>query len=450
MTNNKQEKKKNLTDAILESISDGVFTVDENFIITSFNRAAEKITGINKAEAIGMICSDVFKSSMCEADCALRQTIKNKKPIINKTAFIVDVYGNKIPVSVSTAVLRDENNNIIGGAETFRDLSEIEALRKELSGKCKIGDFLSNSQSMCGVLELAKAVADSPSSVLIEGETGTGKEVLARAIHEQSPRKNAPFIAINCGALPDNLLESELFGYKKGAFTGAQKDKLGRFALADKGTIFLDEIGEISPAMQVKLLRVLQEKTFEPLGAIKSEKTDVRIIAATNKNLKEMVDKQEFRQDFFYRINVVSLKIPPLRERKDDIPVLADSFVKKLNHIQNRNIKGITPQAYSALMTHDWPGNVRELENIIERAFVLCRNELISIKHLPFSQDNFSNENLSVSNIKKATQENEKKVILTTLEKNNYNRTKTAKELGIHKTTFYRKIQKLGLKINKN
>ena len=249
-------KSRTPTEAILESISDGVFTVDLEWRITSFNRAAEEITGVRREEAISSLCSEVFRSSMCGTDCALQQTLKTGKPIIGKSGYIIKADGSRKPISVSTAVLRDDNGRVIGGAETFRDLSELEALRRELQGKFQVGD-LSRSPVMQRVLEALPAIAASPSTVLILGETGTGKELVARTIHSLSPRRNGPFIAVNCGALPDTLLESELFGYKVGAFTGATKDKPGRFALAKKGTILLDEIGEKRAALQVKLLRVL-------------------------------------------------------------------------------------------------------------------------------------------------------------------------------------------------
>ena len=257
---------------ILESISDGVFTVDEFWNITYFNRAAEEITGISRNEALGRRCSDVFRSSICEGSCFLKKTIESGSSVINKPCFIINSKGEKIPVTISTAVLRDEKGKISGGAETFRDLSDIESLKKKLSGNTAAGTMHSHSPLMHRIFDILPAVASSRSTVLIEGDTGTGKEVLARTIHSLGSSPDSPFIAVNCGALPDTLLESELFGYKRGAFTGADTDKPGRFSLAGSGTIFLDEIGEISSALQVRLLRVLQEHTFEPLGSVKTEK----------------------------------------------------------------------------------------------------------------------------------------------------------------------------------
>lgn len=441
------------TGAILESISEGVFTVDEDWRITSFNRAAVSITGIPKEHAIGRLCSEVFCSDMCESSCALRKTFKSKKPIINKTGYIINSAGSKVPISLSTAVLRNKDGEIIGGAETFRDLSEVESLKSELKESYSFGRFITHSPIMSGLIDTAKAVSVSPSTVLITGETGTGKELLARSIHENSLNSSEPFMAINCGALPDTLLESELFGYKKGAFTGAYNNKLGRFSLAGKGTLFLDEIGEISPAMQVRLLRVLQEGTFEPLGSTKTEKSNARIIAATHRDLGEMVANGQFRQDLFYRINVISLEVPPLRDRKEDIPYLMEHFLIKYNQLQNKKIKTIAPEVYSILLDYDWQGNIRELENIVERATVLSTSNEFTKTLLPADllasvdkqKTSDSDMDAQSSGIKSTVELNEKALIIQALQANNYSRTKTAKSLGVHKTTLYRKMIKYSI-----
>jgi PAS domain S-box-containing protein len=436
-------------DAILESISDGVFTVDLEWRITSFNRAAEEITNIRRAEAMGRHCSEVFRSSICEAECALRQTLKTGKPIIGKSTYIIDADGARIPISVSTAVFRDPKGRVIGGAETFRDQSEIEALRQELQGKSRIGDLVSRSPLMQKVFEVLPAIAASPSTVLILGETGTGKELMARTIHSLSQRRNGPFIAVNCGALPDTLLESELFGYKAGAFTGANKDKPGRFALAKGGTLFLDEISEVSPALQVGLLRVLQERTYEPLGATRTEFADVRIIVATNTNLADQMSQGTFREDLYYRLNVVRVELPPLRRRKEDIPLLVDQFIARFNRLQQKSIQGITNEALSLLMAHGWPGNIRELENVIERSFILCSKGHIGIKHLPEELTSHNVTRVSTSNIKMARDMLDAHAIRTALEQNSYNRLAAANELGIHKSTLFRKMKKLGISLPK-
>ena len=435
------------TEAILESISDGVFTVDEEWRVTSFNRAAEEITGVSREEAIGQRCSEVFRSSICGPDCALLHTMKTEKPIIGKTCYIIDAEGDKIPISISTAVLRNEDGKVIGGAETFRDISEIEALRHELHGKYHVGDLVSRSAAMQKVFEILPAISASPSTVLIQGATGTGKERLAQTIHALSPQSEGGFVAINCGALPDALLESELFGYKAGAFTDAKKDKPGRFALAQDGTIFLDEIGDISPAMQVRLLRVLQERVYEPLGATRSVETNARIITATNKNLAELVQKGEFREDLYYRINVVRVELPALDRRKEDIPLLAEHFIERFNHLQGKTIQGITADTLSLLMAHNWPGNVRELENVIERAFVLCTGDMIGIEHMPDELTTHARITGQAQDVQAAHQLLDAQAIQSALKRNAYNRQAAANELGIHKSTLFRKIKKLGIQL---
>jgi len=430
---------------ILESISDGVFTVDAEWRITSFNRAAEEITGVARKEAIGQRCSEVFRSNMCGTDCALQKTLKSVKPIIGKSAYIIKADGVRIPISISTAVLKNKSGKIIGGAETFRDLSEIETLRQELRGKMGFGDLISRSPLMQKIFEILPAIAASPSTVLITGETGTGKELVARTIHKLSPRSKGPFVAVNCAALPDELLESELFGYKKGAFTGANHDKPGRFSIAKGGTLLLDEIGEVSPALQVKLLRVLQDRVFEPLGATRSEIADVRIIVATNQDLAEMVKTGTFREDLYYRVNVVRVTLPPLRRRKEDIPLIIDQLVEHFNCLWRKSVSGISMEVLSLLMAHDWPGNVRELENAIERAFVLCNEGEIAMKHLPEELTAHHSDNTLPGDMRSAYHTIEAQSIQSALERNNFNRIAAAKELGIHKTTLFRQIKKLGL-----
>ncbi len=439
------KKTENVTDIILESISDGVFTVDHEWRIMSFNAAAEKITGIPRAEAIGNYCWDVFRANMCEGNCALKRTMNEGEPIVSSSTYIINSDRKRIPITVSTSVLKTEDGNIIGGVETFRDMSVIEELRKELDSRYQAGDMVSSSVSMKRIFELIPHVADSDSTVLIQGETGTGKEILAQAIHNASPRKEKPFIAINCGALPDNLLESELFGYKKGAFTNAVKDKPGYFAAAEGGTVFLDEIGEISQAFQVKLLRVIESLEYTPLGSVSSVKANIRILAATNKNLNEMVLNGGFRQDLYYRINIVHMDLPPLRERMEDIPLLVNRFIEKMNRIKGRNLLGIEHEALSVLMSHGFPGNIRELENMIEHAFVLCREGSINMTHLPSTIVPDITKTSNTDSIVEAVKNAEADAILDALKRNNYNKTAAAVDLGMHKSTLFRKIKKLGI-----
>ncbi len=452
---NKVQSVKNTTDAthvthiILESISDGVFTVDHNWRIMSFNRAAESITGIDRKEAVGRHCWDVFRSNMCEGDCALKRTMKEGKSFVSSSTHIIDINRKKIPIAVSTSLLCDENGTVLGGVETFRDLSLVEELRKELNERVQFKDMVSRSPLMQKMFKILPQISQSDATVLIQGETGTGKELLARAVHNLSDRKNKPFKAINCGALPDTLLESELFGYKAGAFTHAVKDKPGLFELAAGGTILLDEIGDISPAFQVRLLRVLEDHKFQPLGGIQTHKADFRIIAATHKDLGDMVKKGLFRQDLFYRINVVNLTLPPLRNRMEDLPLLSEKIIGKLNNLRGRSIGGLEPRAMELMMAHDFPGNIRELENIIERAFVLCRNGLIQSSHLPdfLIEDDVPPESGKSLDVILASAET--RAILNALRQNNFSRNAAAKELGLHKSTFFRKIKKLNITIPK-
>ncbi len=433
------------TSTILDSIAEGVFTVDKDWHITTFNRAAEEIIGISHNEAIGRICRDVFHSSICDAQCALRESIEHNKQI-TRSIYIINVDGERIPIKISATPLKDIKGNIIGGVETFINLSEIITLRKELYNKYSFSDIISKNKQMQNIFAILPDLAESDSTVLIEGDSGTGKELIALALHNLSRRKDKPCIIVNCAALPDTLLESELFGYKKGAFTDAYQDKLGRFALAEGGTIFLDEIGDVSPALQVHLLRVLQEKTYEPLGSTKSLKADVRIITATNKRLKDLMEQGKFREDLYYRLNVIRLYLPPLKERPEDIPLLIEHFVHKFRDLKGKNIIGISDEALIILMQYDFPGNIRELENIIEYSFILCKSDLIEPQHLPEKFRPYKENNLSISTIKTLA-EIEKQAIYNALVRNNWKRMATAKELNIDKGTLRRKILKYNLSI---
>ncbi|MBN2216023.1 MAG: sigma 54-interacting transcriptional regulator [Pirellulales bacterium] len=430
---------------ILDSINDGVFTVDDQWRITSFNRAAERITGVRREEALGRRCCEVFRASICETACALRQTLTTGRPVANKAVYILDARGNRVPISVSTAVFKDERGQTIGGVETFRDLRLAEELRKELETQDGFAEIVGHGPAMREVFQFLPQIAESDSTVLIEGASGTGKEVFARAIHRLSPRRAKRFVAINCGALPDTLLESELFGHKAGAFTDARQDKQGRFALAEGGTLFLDEIGDVSPAMQVRLLRVLQERVYEPLGSVETIKTDVRIIAATNKDLAKLVRKGAFRDDLFYRIHVIRLALPNLRERREDIPLLVEHFIAKFNRLQGKDVAGASDEVLARLMDYDYPGNVRELENIIEHAFVLCRGPLIEVSHLP-PQFRGADSEQPLPNLDGMTLEAmERFLIANALRRTDGNRAAAARQLGINPSTLFRKLKSLGI-----
>jgi len=434
---------------ILNSIADGVFTTDNDGKITFMNKAAEEITGFSNKEAIGHHCFEIFRADICQSKCALKETLKTKKDIINLSATILKKGGQKVPISISTAVLKNERGQMMGGVETFRDLSAIEQLKKELSRQYTVGDIISKNHLIHDIFNILPNIAESDSTVLIQGASGTGKELFAKAIHNLSGRKTKTFIKVNCGALPDTLLESELFGYVKGAFTDAKKDKPGRFTLANGGTIFLDEVGDMSPSLQVKLLRVLQEKEYEPLGSTGPRKTDVRIIAATNKDLSTLVNEGKFRDDLYYRLNVVKVDLPSLSQRREDIPLLIDAFIQKFNAKMGKQITGVSDQALRLLLGYDFPGNVRELENIIEHAFVLCGGNRIDLDCLP--KELILKQKKTDLSISLSLKEEhplgkaEAEIVIRTLEKNGGSRVKAAEELGISRATLWRKIKRYGL-----
>jgi PAS domain S-box-containing protein len=433
---------------ILDSIADGVFTVDRNWRITSFNLAAEIITGWEREDAIGQSCSDVFHSSICGKNCAVAEALYTASPVSNRSITIADVEGKRKSISISAAPLVDIVGNVIGGVETFRDLSVEETLRKQLMQRYTFDEIISKSQAMQRYFGILPDIAVSDSTVLILGESGTGKGVMAEAIVNASARKDKPFISVNCGAIPDTLLESELFGYRSGAFTDARKDRDGRFAAAEGGTIFLDEIGDIPHPLQVKLLRVLEERVYEPLGSNTSIKVDIRVIAATNRDLKQLVEEGRFRDDLFYRLNVVNITLPPLRERREDIPLLIEHFVDKFRAEKQKDIAGVSDEVMKKLMQHDFPGNIRELENIIEYSFILCPGGFIQERHLPEALNATNGEEAMQNNTDAAGQtleQIERFAILGSLKRNKWKKMMTCRELGISKDTLRRKIERYSL-----
>jgi PAS domain S-box-containing protein len=431
---------------ILDSLEEGVFTVDLDWRITSFNRAAEKITGIERDQALGRQCFEVFRADVCETGCLLRRTMETGVPLANMPVNVYRADKKKIPISVTTSLLQDSEGRSVGGVETFQDISAIKELQKALRQQHSFEDIVSKNPKMIKIFSLLPQVAASGSTVLIEGDSGTGKELIARAIHHHSPQRSGPFVAVNCGALPDTLIESELFGYKAGAFTDARQDKPGRFALAQNGTIFLDEIGDISPAVQMRLLRVLQQRVYEPLGSAKSVPTNARVIAATHRNLEELVKAKTFRDDLFFRINVFKIVLPPLSERREDIPLLVDHAIERFNHQKGRTVAGVSREAMAALMLYDWPGNVRELENAVEHAFILCRDDVIRIEDLP---ERIIPKEKSMSLPAGLTlQDIEKTAILQALNRHQGRKVATARELGIDKNTLRRKMIRLGIRLD--
>jgi PAS domain S-box-containing protein len=423
---------------ILESITEGIFTIGKDKEIRYFNTAAEVITGFQSREAIGHKCFDILRSSLCERGCLLDSTITTGRPQTADHVFIIHKTGAQIPVSLATHALKDRQGKVIGGLEIFRDLSEVEQLRKEMARGFTHLDIVGRHPKLREILGFLPDVAQSDSPVLIEGATGTGKELVARAIHFLSSRRQGPFVAVNCAALPDTLLESELFGYSKGAFTGALRNKPGRFSAADRGTLFLDEIANTSTAFQADLLRVLEDGEFTPLGDIRPRKTDFRIVTASNVNLKKMVQEGRFREDLYYRLKVVRIELPPLKERKDDLPLLIDHFIRKFNLIKGKSIQGVAPDVLACLMDYPFPGNIRELENIIEYAFISCKGPLIAKEHL--SPDILSRPAFD-TNRPEENPSPEVQKIRAVLQAQGGNRLKAARALGISRTTLWRRLR---------
>ena len=438
------------TSVILDSIADGVFTVDHEWRITSFNRAAERITGVSREFALGSLCHTVLRANICESSCVLRKTLSTGASVVNKTVYIVRPDGRSVPISISTSVLRDEDGNVVGGVETFRDLSHLERLRRNLIRDHSFHQIISRNHKMRRVFAILPDIARSDSTVLVQGPSGSGKELVARAIHDLSPRRQGPLVVINCGALPDTLLESELFGYKAGAFTDAKRDKPGKFALARGGTLFLDEIGDVSLALQARLLRVLQEKVYEPLGDTRTHRADVRVVAATNKDLKELMHTGRFRKDLYYRLNVVEVFLPDLAGRREDVPLLANHFLRELSKAHGKELVSISDEVLAVLLRYDYPGNIRELKNIIEYAFILCPGGVLLPEHLPehLAQHGQEAEPAAPGPASPATIiDMEERMIRESLRRNGYHRVATARHLGISKTTLWRKIRKYGIEV---
>jgi len=432
-----------LSDLIFNSISDGVFTVDEKCRITSFNKAAESITGFNSSEAVGKHCFDIFRTEICHKQCALKDTLRRHDPIEDARVTIITKDGREIPISVTTTLLQDESGVAIGAVEFFRDVSEVERLRNKLAEKQTLSEIISVSSSMQQLIAMLPDIAESECNVLILGPSGCGKELFAQVIHSLSPRCYGPHIKLNCAALPETLLESELFGYTKGAFTDAKRDKPGQFSLANDGTLMLDEVSEMAVSLQVKLLRVLNNGEYRPLGSAKTFHTNARIIAATNANLEDMIERGLFREDLYYRLNVVEIQIPALKDRPEDIPLLVNHYLKRFQKKSRKKIKRVSPDAIAVLRKCSFPGNVRELENAIEHAFVMCHGEEISIEHLPHHVLSKSASH-SPAHLE---QKDERSIIRQALERNRGNKTKAAIELGMHRSTLWRKIKTLGIEV---
>jgi len=434
---------RNLAAIIFDSISDGVFTTDSECRITAFNQAAEQITGFSREQAIGRYCFDIFRTDICQSQCALRHTLRNGEPASSRRVNIMARDGRSIPVRVRTTLLRERDGTPVGAVEFFRDLSVEEELRDRLTECDAFSNLRSENEQMQDILRLLPEIAKSECNVLVQGPSGSGKELVAQAIHNLSPRRHGPYIRVNCAALPETLLESELFGYAKGAFTDAKRDKPGQFQLASGGTLLLDEIAEMSLSLQVKLLRVLNNGEFQPLGSTRTLHADARIITSTNRDVEAMVRTGAFREDLYYRINVVALTIPPLCKRLEDLSRLANFFLERFRNRQGKRITEISGEAMAVLRRYDWPGNIRELENAIEHAFVLCKEERIEPRHLPERIANYVREQ-GHQPVQFGNSSSEA-VIRECLRRNNGDRAKTAAELGIHRSTLWRKLRQYGI-----
>jgi PAS domain S-box-containing protein len=418
--------------------------------VRCLNKQARLLTGLSTKDALGAPLEEVFPPDGGELRSLITSVMESGKPIRGARTYIVNTHGERIPVIANTAPVLDETGTISGTVVSLEDNRAIEALRLELRHKYTFGDIVTRDHRMLRLLQILPTVAESESTVLIVGPTGTGKELFAHALHSASPRSKGPFVAVNCAALPDTLLESELFGYKKGAFTDAKRDKPGRLALATGGTLFLDEVGDLSLTTQAKLLRVLEGKQYQPLGATQSVEADVRIIAATNQDLSSMVESGQFRSDLYYRLNVIGFRLPALSERPGDIPLLVEHFIEVLNAEKGRHIKQVSPAAMSWLMRCDYPGNVRELRSIIERAYVLCPHDQIeedclSMHLLGAPPSELPQQRRAPLPLRRLPSEEQRRVIYKTLREHNGHRGKTAEALGIDKSTLWRKMKKHGI-----
>ena len=432
-----------LIEALFNSVSEGVFAIDSDFRIAAINDAALRTLGLPRHRALGRPCREVFRSNLCGDDCPLSQAFQRGMPQYNNCALIKDARGRDLPVTLSTALVKDKQGQVVGGVETFVNLEAIKDHFRQLDAGRPLENIVSNDPAMNQLLEILPTIARSATTILINGETGTGKNLIARAIHNLSARADGPMITVNCAALPETLLEAELFGHKAGAFTGAFKDRAGRLAAAEGGTLFLDEIGDVPLSMQVKLLRVLQERVYERLGDQTPRPCNVRFITATNRDLEAMVREGGFRRDLYYRINVLNVDVPPLRERKGDIPHLIQRFIDRMSLSRGKEIRGISSAALELLMSHDYPGNVRELENVIEHAWVMCRSGVLDVEHLP--RQVLGGREVAEGGQWKGLAGAEARYLLQVLERHDWHRGRAAGELGLHRTTLQRKIKRLGL-----
>ena len=435
-------------DTLFEHLAEGVFTINNRWRITAFNRRAQEITGYQSEEVLGRNCWDIFRSDLCKSNCPLKLTMETGVLRMDQDVRIVDKGGRARSILVNTSVIKNKHGLVMGAVESFRPIAQLEGAEESpVSLAERSGQIVGQSPGLIHVLNMLPDVAASDATVLIEGESGTGKELIAKAIHAQSPRAGGPFVAVNCSALAETLLESELFGHVKAAFTGALNNKVGRFELAKGGTLFLDEVGEIKPEIQIKLLRVLEERVFERVGGTRPIRMDSRIIAATNKSLSQEVHQGRFREDLYYRLRTVPISIPPLRDRVGDISLLIDFFVHQLNRRYGKSVRGVDPKVLRLFQQYSWPGNVRELEHALEHAFVFVKGPIITASHIPELNPIQAPREAgpSVGDEASSEWEDEKVTLYRVLEKVQGRRDAAAHLLGISRSTLWRKMKLHGL-----
>jgi PAS domain S-box-containing protein len=434
----------NLTHSdILDHFPEGVFLINTRWQIGYFNHVAEEITGFKREEVLGKFCWDVFRADLCQKDCPMRISMSSGDVVVDREVEITTKGGQKMLILVNTSQLKKADNVVLGGVETFHYLTCPEAEAEKLESQA-FANIVGVSPRMQEIIHSLPVIAVSDSNVLILGESGTGKELVARALHHHSRRRQGPFVAVNCSAIPEGLLESELFGHERGAFTGAVSSKPGRFELAKGGTLFLDEIGDLKLELQVKLLRVLEDKTFMRVGGTRRIPLEARIVTATNVDLHEAMQQGKFRDDLYYRLFTVPIHLPPLREKREDIPILVKFFLEQLNRKFNKRVRGVDPKVMKILCRHGWPGNVRELQHVLEYCFVFAKGPLITERHLPRLESSWGGRELELPTTDKSVtplQALEKKTILLALEMTHGSKQEAARMLKISRSKLWRKMR---------
>ena len=434
---------------ILDNLDVGIFTVDRGGRVTFFNTAAEKISGFSRREILGESCSKIFDKKESREIFSMQETIVSGQPRSSRQGKMMTRDGGSIPIRANYMALRNEKGTIVGGLTTFHDLTLMQQLKQAMSDRYTFHDMIGRSPAIQKIFDMINVVAATDATILIEGATGTGKDLLAKVVHSASRRSDQPFVKVNCAAIPDNLLESEMFGYVKGAFTGAERDKSGRFQEADGGTIFLEEIGDLPLALQAKLLRVLEDKEFYRLGSRHTVKVDVRIISASNRNLENLVAKRLFREDLYYRLNLFRIELPELKDRQVDLPLLIGHILRRLSAARGGRLPEVSENVMEILLNYRYPGNVRELENVLEHALIICQEETIQLRHLPeYIQRRRTTHNPPAKRSVRPLHVSdavERDKIISVLKQHNGHRVKTAKALGMERTTLWRKIKKYGI-----